>query len=336
MSVFPLAPGATRLSRLRGTAELRGLARETVVTAADCILPVFVAQHDEDTGPIDALPGVRRHSVEGAVEVVRRAAADGVGGVLLFGVPGWRDGEGASADAEGGAVVSALRAIKRSSPAIAVLADVCLCAYTDHGHCSVGGLAGPDMCRTLERHADVACAYARAGADAVAPSGMLDGVVSAIRAAFDADGFGATPIVSYAAKFASALYGPFREASGSSPAFGDRRGHQLDVANRREALRSALQDEAEGADALIVKPAGWALDVVADVRARAAVPVYGYQVSGEYAMIEAAGARGWLDARAAALEALVSIKRAGADRIITYYADRLAAWQRAAHGDAGS
>lgn len=322
------ASGARRLSRFRGSPALRALARETRLTAADLVLPVFVAEHAEDAGPIDALPGVFRHDVAGAVRAVERAASEGVGGVLLFGAPGWRDALGRSADAEGGVMARTLRAIRERGPRIAVMADVCLCAYTDHGHCGVGEGGVIDPARTLVRHAEVAVAYARAGADAVAPSGVFDGVVAALRVALDAEGFGGTPIVSYASKFASALYGPFREALGSAPVFGDRRGHQLDVANGREAAREAMQDEREGADALIVKPAGWALDVVAGVRASVDVPVLAYQVSGEYAMIEAAGARGWIDACAAALESLVSIRRAGADRVITYYADRAPGWLR--------
>jgi porphobilinogen synthase len=318
----------TRLRRLRRTPSLRGLVRETRLDAGDLVLPLFVT-HAAGQEPIASMPGVMRHSIDFAVAEAREAAALGLAGVLLFGIPAAKDAEGSGAWDDEGVVQLATRAIKEACPDLLVIADLCLCEYTDHGHC---GLLRPDGSvdndASVELLARTAVSQAQAGADVIAPSDMMDGRVGAIRDALDEEGHGDTPILAYSAKFASAFYGPFREAAGSTPAFGDRRSYQMDPANGREALREVALDEAEGADMVMVKPALPYLDVLARVRASTELPVAAYHVSGEYAMLEAAAAHGWLDRRSAALEALLSIKRAGADVVITYYAKDAARWLR--------
>jgi porphobilinogen synthase len=318
----------TRLRRLRRTPALRGLVRETRVDPADLVLPLFVT-HRAGREPIASMPGVLRHSIDHAVEEAREAAELGLPAVLLFGIPADKDAEGSGAWDDEGVVQLATRAIKDACPALLVIADLCLCEYTDHGHCGVVGADGSiDNDQTLDLLARTAVSQARAGADVIAPSDMMDGRVGAVRAALDDDGLADVPILAYSAKFASAFYGPFREAADSAPAFGDRRSYQMDPANAREALREAAEDAAEGADALMVKPALPYLDVIRRVRESSELPIAAYHVSGEYAMLKAAAERGWLDERAAALEALTAIKRAGADVIVTYFAKDAARWLR--------
>ena len=319
---------ATRLRRLRATPVLRELVRETRPTAADLVLPLFV-QSGERAGrtPIAALPGIDRLSISAAVEEAGEAAALGLPAVLLFGIPDAKDAEGSGAYDDEGIVQLATRAIKDAHPELVVMTDVCLCEYTDHGHCGVLRADGSvDNDPSVELIARAAVSQARAGADVVAPSDMMDGRVGAVRAALDEEGFADVPIVAYSAKFASAFYGPFREAAGSTPAFGDRRAYQMDPANGDEALREALLDVGEGADVVMVKPALAYLDVIRRVKDATHVPVAAYNVSGEYAMVKAAAAAGALDERAAVLEALTSIRRAGADFVITYHAKEAAAW----------
>ena len=320
MSSFP----DTRLRRLRRTAALRDLVRETELTPARLLAPLFVASA---TAPIEAMPGVSRLTISGAVEAAGELLALGVPGVLLFGIPDHKDAEGSGAWDEEGAVQLAVRAIKAAHPSLVVITDVCLCEYTSHGHCGVVRDDGTiDNDASLELLARTATSHARAGADVIAPSDMMDGRVSAIRAELDAEGFAELPILAYAAKFASAYYGPFREAAGSTPAFGDRRSYQLDPANGREALRETELDIAEGADIVMVKPALAYLDVIAAVRAMTRLPLAAYNVSGEYAMVKAAVASGAFDERSIVLETLTAIRRAGADMIITYHAKDAARW----------
>ncbi|HZR91496.1 MAG TPA: porphobilinogen synthase [Gaiellaceae bacterium] len=317
MSVFP----ATRLRRLRRTEALRALARETRVDCDDLVLPLFVAP---ESRPNEALPALGRHTVDGLLREAESAAAAGVGAVLLFGIPEAKDEEGSGAWDEDGIVQRALRGLRSRFPELVLLTDVGLCEYTSHGHCGVLADGVVDNDATLDLLARTALSHAEAGADAVCPSDMMDGRVGAIRRALDEAGFQQTPIVAYSAKYASAFYGPFRDAAGSAPAFGDRRGYQMDPANVREALRECELDLAEGADVIMVKPALPYLDVVRAVRARFSAPVAAYNVSGEYAMVKAAAAGGWLDERQAALESLTAIKRAGADVVVTYWAKELA------------
>jgi porphobilinogen synthase len=319
VSVFPV----TRLRRLRRTAGLRSLVRETRLDLDAFVLPLFVAPEDE---PNEALPAMSRLSVESLVREGQELQRLGVPAVLLFGIPEEKDDEGSGAWASDGIVQRGLRALSAECPGLVLLTDVCLCEYTAHGHCGV--LHGEEVANdeTLELLARTAVSHVEAGADAVAPSDMMDGRVRAIRAALDEAGFDGTPIVSYAAKYASAFYGPFREAAGSTPSFGDRRGYQMDPANVREALRECGLDLAEGADVLLVKPALPNLDVIRAVRERFDVPVAAYNVSGEYGMVKAAAARGWMDERQAALESLTAIRRAGADVVVSYWAKELASW----------
>jgi porphobilinogen synthase len=320
MSSFP----DTRLRRLRRTAALRDLVRETELSPARLIAPLFVASA---AAPIEAMPGVSRLTISGAVEAAGELLALGVPGVLLFGIPDHKDAEGSGAWDEEGAVQLAVRAIKAAHPTLLVITDVCLCEYTSHGHCGVVRDDGTiDNDASLELLARAATSHARAGADVIAPSDMMDGRVGAIRAELDAEGFSELPILAYAAKFASAYYGPFREAAGSTPAFGDRRSYQLDPANGREALRETELDIAEGADIVMVKPALAYLDVIAAVRAMTRLPLAAYNVSGEYAMVKAAVASGAFDERSIVLETLTAIRRAGADMIITYHAKDAARW----------
>jgi porphobilinogen synthase len=311
------------MRRLRRSDRLRALVRETRLDLDDFVLPLFVGPATE---PNEDLPALGRFSVEDLVGETGEAEQLGVKAVLLFGIPDEKDAEGSGAWDDDGVIQRALRVLRESSPGLVLLTDVCLCEYTSHGHCGVLEGDEVDNDATLELLARTAVSHAAAGADAVCPSDMMDGRVAAIRSALDEDGHGETPIVSYAAKYASAFYGPFREAADSTPAFGDRRGYQMDPANVREALRECELDVAEGADALLVKPALPNLDVLRAVRERFDLPVGAYNVSGEYAMLKAAGARGWIDERQAALESLTAIVRAGADLVVSYWTKDLARW----------
>ena len=319
---------ATRLRRLRATPVLRDLVRETRLTPADLVLPLFVeSRPDAGRTPIASLPGIDRLSISAAVQEAGEAAALGLPAVLLFGIPEHKDAAGTGAYDDEGIVQLATRAIKDAHPDLVVMTDVCLCEYTDHGHCGLlRADGGVDNDPSIELIARTAVSHARAGADVVAPSDMMDGRIGAVRAALDEDGLADTPIVAYSAKFASAFYGPFREAAGSTPAFGDRRAYQMDPANGNEAVREALLDVQEGADVVMVKPALAYLDVIRRVKDATNLPVAAYNVSGEYAMIKAAAAAGALDERAAVLETLTSIRRAGADIVITYHAKDACQW----------
>ncbi len=316
----------TRMRRLRATRSLRGLVRETDLTAARLILPLFVTE-EEASEPVETMPGVQRLSIEAAVGEALEAQGLGVAGVLLFGIPAEKDQQGSGAWDRAGAVQLAAGAIKSAAPELIVATDVCLCEYTEHGHCGVlreDGVVDNDA--TVELIARTAVSHARAGADLVAPSDMMDGRVGAIREALDEEGFEDTPILAYSAKFASAFYGPFRDAAGSTPAFGDRRGYQMDPANGREAVREAMLDVQEGADMVMVKPALAYGDLIRAVADATGLPVAAYNVSGEYAMVKAAAAAGSIDERAAVLEILTSLRRAGADTIISYHAKDAARW----------
>jgi porphobilinogen synthase len=315
------------MRRLRATRALRGLVRETRLAPADFVYPMFVAHGIDRREPIAAMPGVDRLSIAQAVAEAGEAAALGIPGVLLFGIPLSKDEDGSEAWDDEGVIQLATRAIKEAHPELIVIADLCLCEYTSHGHCGVVRSDGTvDNDATLELLARTAISQARAGADIVAPSDMMDGRVAAIRSALDDDGLTETPILAYSAKFASAYYGPFREAAGSTPAFGDRRSYQMDPANGDEAVREALLDVDEGADIVMVKPALPYLDIIRRVKEETTMPIAAYNVSGEYAMVKAAAAAGYLDERAAVLEALTSIRRAGADIVITYHAKDAAIW----------
>jgi porphobilinogen synthase len=317
----------TRLRRLRATHELRGLVRETTLAPADLVYPLFVALGSDRREPIPSMPGIDRLSIRHAVAEAAEAAALGIPGVLLFGIPASKDEEGSGAWDEEGVVQLATRAIKEALPEMVVAADLCLCEYTSHGHCGLIREDGRiDNDATLELLASTAVSQARAGADLIAPSDMMDGRVGVIRQALDESGHAEIPILAYSAKFASAFYGPFREAAESTPAFGDRRSYQMDPANSREAMREARLDVEEGADIVMVKPALPYLDVIKAIRDQTDLPVAAYNVSGEYAMIKAAAAAGWLDERAAVLEALTGIRRAGADIVISYHAKDAARW----------
>jgi len=324
----PMSAGRARTRRLRATPALRALVRETRLTPAQLVAPLFVVPGAGRREPIGALPGQARLSPDAIVELAAELAGLGVGGVLLFGVPDAKEPVGIGAADPDGPVPTALRALRAARLPLVLIADVCLCEYTTHGHCGIVGPDGIENDPTLPLLADAAVAYARAGADIVAPSAMMDGQVAAIRSGLDAAGLTGTPILAYASKHASALYGPFREAAGSTPAFGDRRSYQMDAANGREALREMAIDAAEGADMLMVKPALTSLDILAGARERFDLPLAAYQVSGELAMLEAAADRGWIDRRAAALECLTAISRAGADVLITYLAADVARWLR--------
>ncbi len=319
----------TRMRRLRSSAGLRGLVRETDLRAGQLVLPLFVSSGADAAPrePIESMPGVERLALSAAVEEARMAAELGLGAVMLFGIPAAKDEHGSGAWDEEGVVQLAVRAIRNAVPDLLVLTDVCLCEYTTHGHCGVLGEDGSvDNDATLELLARTAVSHARAGADMVAPSDMMDGRVRAIREELDAEGFSETPILAYAAKFASAFYGPFREAAGSTPAFGDRRGYQLDPANGREALREVLLDVQEGADMVMVKPALAYGDLISAVKRETRLPVAAYNVSGEYSLVKAAAAAGHVDERAVVLEILTSLRRAGADVVITYHAKEAARW----------
>jgi porphobilinogen synthase len=315
VSSFPI----TRLRRLRRTGQLRDLVRETSLTVDDLVMPLFVAP---EALPNERLPGLARHTVESIVRECDELAALGLRSVILFGLPEEKDDEGSGAWIEDGVVQQALRALRPRFPELVLLTDVCLCEYTSHGHCGVIGPDGEvDNDSSLELIARVAVSHVEAGADVVCPSDMMDGRVAAVR-----EQLPQTPIIAYSAKYASAFYGPFREVADSAPAFGDRRGYQMDPGNVREALRECEQDIAEGADMLMVKPALPYLDVLRAVRDRFDLPLAAYNVSGEYAMVKAAAAAGDLDERAAAIESLTSIRRAGADLVLTYWAKEFAQW----------
>ncbi|MGO9972763.1 MAG: porphobilinogen synthase [Solirubrobacteraceae bacterium] len=319
----------TRMRRLRGTGAMRNLLRETRLSSSDLVYPMFVAEGLDDREPIEKMPGIARLPVEEAVVEAGEAADLGIPAVMLFGIPAGKDPEGSGAWDPDGIVQRATRAIKQAHPDVLVITDVCLCEYTDHGHCGVLGHGGAvDNDATLELLPRIALSHATAGADVLAPSDMMDGRIGAIRAALDRDGHAATAILAHSAKYASAFYGPFREAAGSSPAFGDRRGYQMDPANSAEAVRETLLDIEEGADVVMVKPALAYLDVIRLVKERTGMPLAAYNVSGEYSMIKAAAAAGYLDERATVLEALTAIRRAGADVIVTYHAKDAARWLR--------
>jgi porphobilinogen synthase len=319
----------TRMRRLRGSGLLRDMVRETELTPAHLVQPLFVELGTDSRTPIEAMPGVERLSISHAVEEAGTIRELGIPAVLLFGVPADKDDQGSGAYDDEGVVQLAVRAIKEAHPELLVITDVCLCAYTSHGHCGVvrpDGAIDNDV--TLELLAQTAISHARAGADAVAPSDMMDGRVAALRGQLDAEDLKETPIVAYSAKFASAFYGPFRDAAGSTPAFGDRRTYQMDPANSDEAVREALLDAEEGADILMVKPALAYLDVIQRIKEATGMPLAAYNVSGEYAMIKDAAAAGHIDERATVLETLTSIRRAGADIVITYHAKDAARWLR--------
>ena len=313
-----------RMRRLRRTEALRRMCRETVLRRDDLILPLFVVEGSGVREPVASMPGVHRHSVDTLVNELKEVHDLGIPGVILFGIPTEKDARGSGADAADGIVQRAVEAAKRAEPGLCVITDVCLCEYTDHGHCGVLDGEQVENDPSVERLSATAVSHARAGADVVAPSDMMDGRVAAIRAALDADGHPDVAILSYAAKFSSAFYGPFRDAAESTPAFGDRRAYQMDPPNAREALREMRLDLAEGADVLMVKPALPYLDVLAAARREFDVPLAAYHVSGEYAMLKAAAERGWLDGERAMAEALLAIKRAGADWILTYAATDIA------------
>jgi porphobilinogen synthase len=309
---------------MRRTESLRAMVRETRIAPEQLVAPLFVHEGERARQPIPALPGHARLSPDAAAGEAAALQELGVGSVILFGIPAHKDAEGSGAWAEEGPVPRAIRAIRKRAPRIVVWADVCLCEYTDHGHCGVLAGGEVDNDASLPLLARAAVTYARAGADVVAPSDMMDGRVGAIRATLDQAQLERTAIVSYAVKYASAFYGPFREAAGSTPREGDRRGYQMDAANAREALREAAADVEEGADAVIVKPALPYLDVIQSVRSEVRVPVCAYQVSGEYSMLHAAAERGWLDLERAMWETTLAIRRAGADLVISYFARTLA------------
>lgn len=316
-----------RMRRRRQTPAIRAMFRETRLAPSDFIYPIFIAEAPGDAGPVSSMPGVERYAVDRLEGIVDRIQSSRVPAVMLFGIPAKKDAEGSQAWAEDGVVSRALSRLKSMAPDLTLIADVCLCEYTNHGHC--GHVRGEHIVNdsTLDALQRASITYAAAGADIVAPSGMMDGMVAAIRAALDENRHVDTGILSYSVKYASSFYGPFREAAACAPKFGDRRSHQMDPANAREALAEAELDIAEGADAIMVKPALSYLDVIAKLRQRfESTPIAAYQVSGEYSMIKAAAANDWIDERSVALESLLSIKRAGADTIITYYALEAVKW----------
>jgi len=323
------AVGAIRPRRLRRTPALRRLVADVRLSAADLVLPVFVKEGITEPAPISSMPGVVQHTRDSLKKSALLAAQAGVGGLIVFGIPAVKDARGSGADDPAGIVQKALAdLVSEVGDALVVMSDLCLDEYTDHGHCGLLTATGEvDNDATLARYASAALAQARAGSHVVAPSGMMDGQVRAIRAALDDDGFSSLPVWSYSTKYASAFYGPFREAAECAPAFGDRAGYQQDGARSAdEGVREALLDVAEGADAVMVKPALAYLDVLRAVVDAVDVPVAAYQVSGEYAMLEAAAAQGWIDRRRTVLETLTSVKRAGANTVLTYWATEVAGW----------
>ncbi len=324
MPSFP----AYRPRRLRRTAALRRLVRETSLQPSQLVLPLFVRSGTGIRQPVESMPGVDQTSVDELLRDAKHAASLGVSGVLLFGIPDRKDATGSEAWSDDAPVQQAVRALKREVPELVVITDVCLCEYTEHGHCGVIRDGAVDNDATLELLAREAVSHARAGADIIAPSDMMDGRVAAIRAELDKHGFSETPILAYAAKFAGPFYGPFRDAAESTPQFGDRRSYQMDAANTDEAMREVWLDIEEGADMVMVKPAGPFLDIIHRVKSETGYPVAAYQVSGEFAMIHAAAERGWIDRERVMMDSLLGIRRAGADVIITYFAREAAALLR--------
>ena len=331
-----MQPLAKRLRRLRASPALRGMVRETTLTSDDFIYPMFVVHGEGVRKPVSSMPGVFQLSVDQLVGEADELCSLGIPAVILFGIPASKDPIGVENFAEDGIVQQSIRVLKETAPDLVVITDVCLCEYTDHGHCGVLDAEGYVLNdETLDVLQKIAVSHAAAGADIVAPSGMIDGMVSAIRCALDGgtsnaenDDFSRVPIMSYAVKYASSFYGPFREAAEGAPRFGDRKTHQMDPANAREAIREAAQDIEEGADFLMVKPALAYLDVVHRLREQFDLPLAVYNVSGEYSMVKAAAANGWIDERTVVLETLTSMKRAGADLILTYHAKDAARWLR--------
>jgi porphobilinogen synthase len=317
---------ATRMRRLRRTQALRDLVRESELSPAHLVQPLFVVAGEGVREEVESMPGIGRFSISELVGEAEEIAATGIRAVILFGIPAHKDEQGSGAYDEEGVVQMAVRAIKEAQPELTVITDVCLCEYTTHGHCGFVRDGGLDNDITLELLAKTAITQAAAGADAVAPSAMVDGQVAAIRHQLDEEGHSDIPILAYSAKYASAYYGPFREAAESSPEFGDRRGYQMDPANSAEAVREAKLDLEEGADMIMVKPAVPYLDVIRRVKEETAAPLAAYHVSGEYSTLKAAAAHGWIDERAAVIETLTGIRRAGADVILTYYAKEVSDW----------
>jgi len=317
---FPI----NRMRRLRRTSRLRNLVRETRLSPESMIYPIFICPGEKVRNEVSSMPGQYNLSIDSAVKVARDAEKAGIAGLLFFGIPSEKDEVGSDAGDENGIVQTALRAIRENVRDLLLITDVCLCEYTAHGHCGVIKHNDVQNDPTLKLLADSALSHVRAGADMVAPSDMMDGRVAAIRQALDSEGFTNTPIMAYSAKYASGFYGPFREAAGATPRFGDRRGYQMDPPNAREALREIALDIEEGADIVMVKPALPYLDIIARAREQFDLPLAAYQVSGEYAMIEAAARAGWIERERIILETTTAIKRAGADIIITYYALELA------------
>jgi porphobilinogen synthase len=315
------------MRRLRRTKALRDLVRETELAPSHLVQPLFVVAGQNVREPVASMPGIERFSINEVVAEATEIQAAGVGGVILFGIPAEKDEAGSGAYDEEGVVQMAVRALKEAHPDLVVITDVCLCEYTSHGHCGFVRDGEVDNDITVELLARTAISHAEAGADAVAPSDMMDGRIGAIRHQLDEEGHPNVPILAYSAKFASAFYGPFREAAESTPEFGDRRAYQMDPANAREALREVALDVEEGADMVMIKPALPYLDLIRAARERFDLPIAAYQVSGEYSMLKAAAQNGWLDERAAVTEALTSIRRAGADVVVTYYAKEFAEWQ---------
>ena len=324
MSHFPIS----RPRRLRADENLRRLTRETAISTDDLIYPMFVVHGHDVAIEISSMPGCYQYSVDRLVSAAKELVTLGIPGTILFGIPDFKDTLGSEAYADDGIIQQAIRALKDAVPELLVITDVCLCEYTDHGHCGV--IQDRDVLndRTLELLAKESLSHARAGANVIAPSDMMDGRVGTIRAALDENGYESIPILAYSAKYASAFYGPFREAAESAPQFGDRRSYQMDPPNAEEALREVALDIEEGADIVMVKPALSYLDVICRVKDRFKMPVAAYNVSGEYAMIKAAAQQGWIDEKRVALEVLTSIKRAGADMILTYFAKSVAEWLR--------
>ena len=322
MSTFPIY----RPRRLRANENLRRLVRETALSVNDLIYPMFVVHGRDTATEISAMPGCYQYSIDNLIKAARELAALGIPGTILFGVPASKDPFGLEAYADDGIIQQAVHAIKDAVPDLLVMTDVCLCEYTDHGHCGVVEAGEVQNDPTLELLVKESLSHARAGADVIAPSDMMDGRVGAIRTALDENGYENIPIMAYAAKYASAFYGPFREAAESTPQFGDRRSYQMDPANAEEALREVSLDIEEGADVLMVKPALSYLDIIHRVKTEFQVPVAAYNVSGEYAMVKAAAQNGWIDEERVALELLTSIKRAGADMILTYFAKSVVEW----------
>ena len=322
MSHFPIS----RPRRLRSDENLRRLTRETTISIDDLIYPMFVVHGHDVAVEISSMPGCYQYSVDRLVRAAKELVALGIPGAILFGIPKFKDAVGSEAYADDGIIQQAVRAIKDAAPELLVITDVCLCEYTNHGHCGVIQDGEVLNDQTLELLAKESLSHVRAGADVIAPSDMMDGRVGTIRAALDENGYEGTPILAYSAKYASAFYGPFREAAESAPQFGDRRSYQMDPPNAKEALREVALDIEEGADIVMVKPALSYLDVIRRVKDRFEVPVAAYNVSGEYAMIKAAAQQGWIDEKRVALEVLTSIKRAGADMILTYFAKSVVEW----------